>query len=181
MKLIFWGLIFLFFDFNLNFGASSISLLPAFVGYALIRTGMGRVTECERYGKARSWMLAGIAYSAVVWVLNLLGMPAGSALGFVLGVAGGVFLLVATWQIAKGVAELEGVCRYDLYAKPLMTAWTVLLIWVILVRVTAWLGIELLAMIALLASFVFMIYYIVRFHKSRKAYEERAGWQEGDA
>ena len=181
MKLIFWGLIFLFFDFNLNFGASSISLLPAFVGFALIRKGMGTVTECERYGKAQPWMLAGIACSAVVWVLNLLGTPDGSVLGFVLGVVSGAFQLVATWQIAKGVAELEDVYQYDLYAKPLMTAWTVLLIWVILVRVTAWLGIDVLAMLALLASFVFMIYYIVRFHKSRKAYEERAGWQEGDA
>ena len=178
MKLIFWGLIFLFFDFKLNFGSSSISLLPTFAGYALICSGMGRVEECETYAKSRTWVIAGIVYSAVMWVLNCVGAQFDAMVSLLLSLVSSVLQLVTTYRIAAGVCELERVCKYDLYGRSLKTAWIVLLVWTVLVQATAWLGIVALAVVALVAAMVFMVYYIFRFHKSRKAYEEQAGWPE---
>ena len=181
MKLIFWGLIFLFFDFNLNFGSSSISILPDFAGYALIWKGMKQV-ECGAYITARPWVCGGIIYSAIVWVLNCLGIMAHltttALFAILFGVAGTLIELGVLYWITKGVCELEQVLEYDLYGKPLKTAWIVLLIWLVLVQVTSLLVMPAIAVIALIASFVFMIYYLVRFHKSRKAYEERISWPE---
>lgn len=168
MKLIFWGLFFLLFDFELNFGSSTVSILPTFVGYAMIFVGMGRVAECEAYARTRSWAAAGIVFSAVVWLLNCLGVSY-AVLVIVFTIIGTVLQLFVTYEIAKGIRELEGIHGYDMYGKSLMSAWIVLLVWRILTQVTI---MPMFAMIAMLASLIFTIYYIVRFHKSRKAYAE---------
>ena len=178
MKLIFWGLIFLFFDFNINIGRSTISFLPTFVGYALIYSGMGRVNGCETYTGARPWATAGIICSAIIWCANCLGILMGTEISFVLSIVSSLLQLVVTYKIARGVRELEEALKYDLYGKSLMTAWIVLLIWIVLVRVVSVLGMEMFALIALVASMVFMVYYVFRFHKSRKAYEDRMSWPE---
>lgn len=181
MKLIFWGLFFLFFDFNLNFGSSSISVLPEFVGYALILKGMKQV-ECGAYLTARPWVCAGIIYSAIVWVLNCLGIMAQlttmAVFAILFAVAGSLLKLGVVYWITKGVCELEESLEYNLYGKSLKTAWIVLLVWIVLVQVTSLLAMAAFALIALIASMIFMIYYLVCFHKSRKAYEERTSWPE---
>lgn len=180
MKMMFWGLLLLFFDFNLQLPPHVLSLLPDFVGTALIYMGMGKVAECSVYAKARIWPKAGSFYLALIWALNLLGMYTNPTLTLVLDTGAAVLELIVTYRMAQGVEELEAIHECDMYSRSLMTAWKVLVLWVVLVRVTAMLGVALLAVVALLASFVFMIYFMFRFHKSRKAYEECLRWKEED-
>lgn len=181
MKLIFWGLIFLFFDINLNFGSSTISILPEFVGYALILKGMKRV-DCGAYLTARPWVDVGIIYSAIVWVLNCLGILAQlttmAVFAILFAIAGSLLKLGVVYWITKGICELEESLEYNLSGKSLKTAWIVLAVWVVLVQVTSLLQMAAFALIALIASVIFMIYYLICFHKSRKAYEERISWPE---
>lgn len=181
MKLIFWGLIFLFFDFKINFGNSTISFLPGFVGYALIWKGMRQV-DCGAYISAKPWVVTGIVYTAVIWVLNCLGILAHlTAVGVVsimLTVAGSVIELGVIWWITKGVCELETRCEFDMHGRKLKKAWTILLVMAIVLLAATLLNRPVISLVVLIVYVIFMIYYLVWFHRCRKAYEVLAGQPE---
>lgn len=181
MKLIFWGLILVFFDFHLNIGACSISLLPAFVGYILIGKGMKSV-DCGAYVTARPWVTAGIIYSAIVWVLNCLGvmtqLTTMALFAVLFAVGGTVILMGVLHRITGGICEIEQVHGWDLQGRALKTAWTVTAVWVVLMHLTSLLGMAALAVVALIAAYAFEVYYLFRYHKSRKAYEDYEACRE---
>lgn len=177
MKLIFWGLFLVFFDFYLNIDACSISVLPGFVGYWLIRRGMGQV-DCGAYIRANPWVIAGIIYSAIVWVLNCIGLMKGSVVEVLSVIIGPVVQLVVLYWVTGGIRELEDVHGWDLYGRSLKTAWIMVAVWVVLSRLMNVLGVAPLAVLAWIVSFAFMLYYIFRFHKSRRAFEEYEACRE---
>lgn len=161
MNKIFWGLLFLFFDFNIN----EISILPAFVGYLLICFGM---KECNReyeaipaYVKAQPWVIVAIVWSAVFW-LPLLNP------GYFLGVVGMVLRLVVTYFIMQGVEQLEHTQETDLNSARLRTAWYVTLVCSIVIYL---MGIALsgLAVVAMIIWAVAAIIYVVAFYQCKKA------------
>jgi len=173
VKRIFWGLFFIFFNLNLNLGSSTISFLPDFVGYALIWSGMKQV-DCGAYITGRPWACVGTIYSAVIWVLNCAGI--GNALSatvlfaVLFAVAGTVIKLGVLYWITRGVCELEQAVGRSLYGQQLRTAWVVLLVCMVAAQATALLSLAVIAVVVLVASVIAMIYYIVRFHISRKEY-----------
>ena len=177
MKLIFWGLVLVFFDFNLNIGACSVSVLPGFVGYWLIRRGMGQV-DCDAYIRANPWVIAGIIYSAIVWVLNCIGLLKGSVVEILSIVIEPVIQLVVLHRITKGICELEDTHGWDLYGRSLKTAWLMVAVWTVLSRLMNVLGVASLAVLALLVTYAFVLYYIFRFHKSRRAFEDYEACRE---
>lgn len=171
MKLIFWGILFLFLDFSITIGNSSISILPAFAGYIMIYVGMGRVSECRTYGAARPMIRWAAVCAAVIWVLNCLGVLHDgflSALGSAVSIA---LQLFTTYHIARGVLELEQGGERPLNGSKLMMAWRVVLVSLVLSQVLAWLGVGILAMLALLVFLGAAVCYTVLFYGAWKACE----------
>ena len=163
MNKIFWGLLFLFFDFNIN----GISILPAFVGYLLIYFGM---KECNReydaisaYAKARPWAIVATVWSAVFWLPLL-------DLGYILSAVGMVLRLVVTYFIVEGVEQLEHTQGTNMNSARLRTAWYVTLVCSIVIYL---MGIALsgLAVVAMIVWAVAAVVYLVAFYKSKKALE----------
>jgi len=183
MRRIFWGLIFVFFNLNINLGNSTISFLPAFVGYALIVSGMKQV-PCGAYMIGRTWACVGTVYNAVFWVLNCLGIinylssMGLFAVSFTL--AGTILQLGTLHWITKGICELEETEERTLSGDRLKNTWVALLVCAIAALVTSLLGLAVIAAVGHIASFIAMICYLVRFHASRKEYEGRPEKTEED-
>ena len=54
MKKLFWGFFFIFLDFNIDFDTIRIGLIPAFVGYLLLFSGLAELSEeSPRFEKIR--------------------------------------------------------------------------------------------------------------------------------
>lgn len=174
MKRIFIGLFFLLFDLNFYMGTSVIGLLPAFVGYILILLGMGKVEDSRGYQSVRSKIKIPAIFMGVMWVMGCTGLsvmvPSGVA--YVLVLVSAAFQLLVTWWIVKGIREMEDTFHYDLYGRSLRTAWQVILAWVVLDKLAAFVGVDLLELLAGLMRAVFSVYYIFRFYKSWKEYKE---------
>jgi len=160
MNKIFWGLIFLFFNININ----EISLLPAFVGYILIFMGMKDYPQVERFGKCRPWAIAGAVLAAVTWlpIVNV------GAIGTVFGTS---FQLIVTYWLAMGMLELEGLYGIDLNAMKLNKVWTVMAVGMITAVVLGFL-LQGLAAIALLVGMIAGIVYVVTFYRCKSRFPE---------
>ena len=163
MNKIFWGLLFLFFDININ----QISILPAFVGYLLIYFGMKeynvRYGAVEAYTKARPWVIAATVWAALFW-LPLLNP------GY-LSVIGTALQLVVTYFIMQGVEQMERVWERDLNSSRLRTAWYITLVCLIVTYLAGILAAGL-AVIAMIVWFVAAIIYLVAFYRCKKALEQ---------
>ena len=167
MNKIFWGLIFLFFDFKIN----GVTLLPAFVGYLLIYFGMkeynAKHEAVEAYIKARPWTIAAAVWSAIFW-LPLLNPS-------YLSVVGTALQLAVTYFIMRGVEQMEPLHARDLGAARLRTAWYIALVCLIVTYLATILATMLaagLAVIAMIIWFVAAIIYLVAFYRCKKALQE---------
>lgn len=163
MNKIFWGLIFIF--VHINIGAMDI--LPNFIGYLLISSGMQEVGESPAFA-SRALVNGTAVYSCVVWIMTLLGAAQG-VLGFLLGLVTLVLQLMVTYRIVLGVEELEPALECDLGSGALRSGWTVMAVGSA-VGYALFMIVPALVILALIVSFVAMIYYIIRFYQSKEAY-----------
>jgi len=111
-----WGLIFLFFDLNIN----HISITPAFVGYILIALGMKEYGSCPvtRGGETCGWVSAVLAF--LLWIpVAFFGR---TALALVLT----GLQLVVTWQIVELVHQMETRLDKDLNWEGLRWIWRIM-------------------------------------------------------
>ncbi|MBR3705315.1 MAG: hypothetical protein IKM11_07510 [Oscillospiraceae bacterium] len=168
MNKIFWGLIFLLFDFNIK----EISILPAFVGYLLICFGMkeynAQYEAVAAYTKARPWVIAAAVWSAIFWLPLL--RP-----GY-LSVIGTALLLAVTYFIVHGVEQMEPLHERDLGSARLRKAWYITLVCLVVSYLANILATTLaagLAGIAMIVWLVAAIIYLVAFYRCKKALEDK--------
>ena len=89
MRQIFWGMLFLFLDFNLTVKSSLIGLIPDFVGCIFLIRGLDLLRgESIRFVQARPWALAAAVYTGFTWLLDLLGLNLTGIFSLLLGLAG---------------------------------------------------------------------------------------------
>ncbi len=163
MNKIFWGLLFLFFDININ----EVSILPAFVGYLLIYFGMKEYnrehSEVPAYHKAQPWIIAATVWAAIFWLPLL-------KAGY-LSIIGTALQLVVTYFILQGVEQMEPVWARDLNSSRLRTAWYITLVCLIITYLANILATGL-AVVAMIVWFIAAIVYIVAFYQCKKALEQ---------
>ena len=125
---IFWGLIFVLVSIHIDFGASRIDLLPDFIGFFLIMTGVDQLPAVSRYFQwARTIALVMGVYSAIVFVLALFGVAASQdVLIWSLALVATAALLCLSFCIVKGLAELETAHGLALQSKTLYKLWLLL-------------------------------------------------------
>lgn len=107
MRQIFWGMLFLFLDFNLNLGSSSIGLIPDFAGCIFLIRGLDALAgESVRFVQARPWAVATAAYTGITWTLDLLGIHLG-IFSLVLGLGNLALCVYLSWLIVQGILQTE--------------------------------------------------------------------------
>lgn len=170
MGKIFGGFLLIFLEFNLTMGSCTVGLLPDFVGYICILSGLVELAdEGASFKKAKPFVIVMTVYSAIIYILNFLGITSG--LGW-LSIIATVCAFWISYQIIKGVSEIEEKYRADLKSKTLNTTWLVMVI----VQVVSFLALVipilgLLSIVGLIASIVFLI----MFFQSCKVYNTIPG------
>lgn len=169
MNKIFWGLLFLFLNFNIN----NVDILPNFVGYLLIAFGMGEVKEGQSFASAKP-LASGTAFVAIAtWVMGLLG----GSLGWgdaILGMISLTLQLMVTYRIAMGVKELELIRERDLGSGALNRAWQVMALGSVLGYLLFLLA-PAAAVAAMIVAFLAAVYYIYRFYRTKTEYDTGLG------
>lgn len=175
MKKIFIGLLFIFFNFHLEFDFFSlkIGLLPDFIGYFLIWNGLNEFSDkSESFLRARMPSFIMILWSAVVYVGDLLGGFGDlSHLLLLLSVVEMVFSFYITYEISCGMGDLElQTGGGEMRTGRLLSAWKVLTACQVFSFINIFL-IPAAAVMFMMIALIAAICYLVYFHTAWKAYE----------
>ena len=160
MNKIFWGLILVFFDFNIG----SVSILPAFIGYILIALGMLDTEGAPAFGRAKPWCIAAAVLSAVFW-LPIITEPTVLTL---VALAGSALQLAVLYFLTEGMGELAALHRIDLNYGKLRKYWKIMAVCIAIAEVGGLMQFNL-AVIALIPWAVAAIVYLVNFRRTGKA------------
>ena len=177
MKLIFWGLLLDFLDFNLTFNGFSIDILPDFVGWLLVLFGARRMRE-ENERFAQMQPAAGVLFA--VYLLSFLLQPFGSvdlddslpAVALALAVDLVFFALYAyvLWQLVRAMQEMEERYGRAFGAHGIRTAVIVILVGMLLaprvVRLPFGFALALLLLIGAFAAFLVLLVLLWRAAKT---------------
>ena len=179
MKLIFWGLLLDFLDFNLTLNGFSIDILPDFVGWLLVLFGARRMRE-ENERFARMQPAAGVLFA--VYLLSFLLQPFGSvdlddslpAAALVLAVNLVFVALYAyvLWQLVRAMQEMEERYGRAFGAHGMRTAVIVILAVMLLAPLVVWLPFGFaLAILLSIGSFAAFLVLLVLLWRAAKAYD----------
>lgn len=170
------GFFFLFLDFNLSLGETvSINLLPEFVGFLFLCAGFAELCdESPRLMKLHPVCIVMAVLQGIVWFGNLIGFSA-YILNTAVGVGFSLALTIITYWITNrviaGIADMEEANGFEIGAGKLKTIWLVLVI----AHGAAWLAGALYlivpTVIAVVVSFVAMIWFLAAFYGTKKQYE----------
>lgn len=172
MSKIFWGFFFIVFHFNLTLGTSVISLLPDFIGYFLILSGIYELENlASSFGKVKSWVLLLALLKIVTFLLDLAGLSSlNQPIAVIIGIVLLVISLYVQYYIIYGIRQMEESQQMDLYATKLFSLWKIVAtcsIFSYLCLILSWLA-AIFIIISVLADIVF-IYYL---WQSKKNFEE---------
>ena len=122
MGKIFAGLLFVFLHFKIN----GFDLLPDFVGYVLIWRGMKSVPECTSWQK--SWAAVAAVASVAMFGVSLVGIRFPGVMGTGVNLVITALHMAVTFDIVRGLEELEQLSGADLQAVWLRKVWYIILI-----------------------------------------------------
>jgi len=128
MKKIFIGMLFVSLNFNIDLPSSTIGLLPSFIGYYFMLKGIVELAGFSpRFLKIRLVVMAALIYSAIIYVLYLVGANhlATEPRTLVLGLISTVFSLFISYNIIMGIKDIESTTGHNLETAPLYASWWV--------------------------------------------------------
>ena len=171
MRNIFWGLILVFIDFNITMECGSIGLLPDFIGYALIASGLSCMAEEGiRFVKARPFAMFMIFYTGIIYVLDFAGMLGNmGAAGVVIEAVALAVSFYIEYEIVKGVMDMEDRYRKRFGGQRLFAIWKVAVVAAVASYVC--LLIPEVALSMIIASLIVNILFLVQFNTAKSLYE----------
>lgn len=170
MQNIFLGFLFVMLDFNLDIGASTIGLIPDFIGFWLLNKGMSELSiESDTFGKKSGLALILMACSIVIYVIDLLGLSLG-LFEIVIGIAMTIAKLYLEYQVLMGMFELEEYNHTHLGADDCKTKWIFAMVMILLNFVLVW--IPLINIFAIIVAFIMGIVFLVSVNTFKNNYLE---------
>ena len=176
MRSIFIGYLFTFLNINLTFGNSTVDILPDFVGFWFIIKGLKELAdESNFFEKVLPLAKFMMIYTAVLWIINVLGIGGGNTvltiLFAILGLVSIAVSLLLSFNIIQGVKEIEFNHFTSLGSAALENAWKIMAIAEVASYLLA-IILPPLAVVSILVAFVFAIIFLVRFNRSKNLYEQ---------
>lgn len=170
MKNIFIGFILIFLDFNLNLGSSRIGLIPDFIGYIVMISGLVEMSgESPLFMKVRPYAAGMAVYTGILYFLDFVGASVSlGAFSYVLAFTSAAISLYISYNIVMGVMYVERNLNTSLNGDRLKSTWTLLAVFNILTF--AMLLNPFLALITIIISFVVGICFLVAFNNSKNLY-----------
>ena len=170
MDKLFWGFFFLFLNFNVNMDASSLELLPNWVGFLLLYAACNELeAESEMFQKPRPFCLGLAVYSGILWLMDLLGIGADLGIvSWILGLVATCLNLYVSMLIIDALTNVEMRRNYDLCVAHLRKVWKVQAVATIAANVL--LIVPVIALVCALVAGVTAIVFLVAVHGTRKAW-----------
>lgn len=170
MQNIFLGFLFEMLDFNLDIGASTIGLIPDFIGFWLLNKGMSELsTESDIFSRKSGLALILMACSLVIYVIDLLGLSLG-LLGPIIGIAMTIAKFYLEYQVLIGMFELEEYNHTHLGADDCKTKWIFVMVMNLLNIVLIW--IPFINIVCLIIAFIMGIVFLVSVNTFKNNYLE---------
>ena len=169
MNRIFAGMVFIFIEFNININTSQIGLFPDFVGYIFMAQGLTELSQkSRRFSAALPFATVMAVLTGIDYVVKLMGLSAGTTLGYFVWLAFTCISLYISYNIVMGIKEMEKTELRFLGAEGLFRWWMMLFIWSV-VSFGLFLIPALWVVIAI-AGFIFSLCYLLGFNSTRKLY-----------
>lgn len=170
MKNILIGFILIFLDFNLNIGNSKIGLIPDFIGYLIIISGLVEMAEeSTLFMKVKPLVSGMVIYTGILYFLDLLGFS--TLLGtfsYILAITSTAISLYISYNIVMAVIEMEAKYSKSLNGNSLKSIWTLLAVFNILTFVT--LLIPVIAVVCIVVTLIINICFLAAFNNSKNLY-----------
>lgn len=177
MGKIFAGCIFILLNFDLNLGNITIGLIPSFIGFFLLASGLREVCGDEKnesFQRIVPFAFGMGSYSAVIYVMCLTGLGGAdrmSVLFWILGITGQIVQLYILYRLIWGIRQIENGHDVDMYSGKLMSVWC----WMAgLQCMTALIGIfqmlGLLAIFVIIAAFAVCLMFLYYIYKAKEVY-----------
>ena len=197
MGKIFVGMIFVFLDFHITLsggaqgGVFRIGLIPDFVGYAIMLSGLKELKGLsERFTQVRPLVIGMIVFSAIEYLMNLLGightvtfMHALTVIDYIV-LAFVIILTVVSflisYNIIMGIKDIEVSKTVFLNSDALYLVWKLKVIFVIATYVLVM--IPLLALISIIIGLGIKICFLCFFYKTKRMFDQQRAqiYREGD-
>lgn len=167
MNHLFLGMLFVFLDFNLNFGRCTLGLLPDFVGYILLVKGLEElVPVCGKFAKAKPWALVMAVYTGGLYVLDLFSVSLKlRILSWALGLVSTAASLVISYWIVGGIQEMENTHSWNLQGQKLKLMWTYMAVIQGICYVCSW--IPVVGIIGAFGAFIMGICFLMAFYRTK--------------
>jgi len=164
IKLIFFGMIFVFLNFEINLGNISVGLIPSFLGYFFMYKGLLELMNYNSYFERLMAFVRGmIIYTAILYLVDLLGIMPYFAVPLLALISVGLALYIA-YNIIMGIKEIEASQNRNLNTQQLYFAWKLQAVFSFLPIVTGFL--PLLAIAAIMLGFVVGVYFLYMFYNT---------------
>lgn len=165
MLKLFFGLIFVFFEFRI--GGLDVLLNP--VGYILVIAGLCQYPDTVYFKKAKPFSVILVLASCAEFFVFGLQRKSDSFVGAVYGLISVLFLLALILFIDKGVAEIEWKTEKQLNADKLMKVFkyqaTLTVAGSAAIFVISEIWIHIILTVSAMISHIFYLYYIYKTHK----------------
>ena len=173
MNKLFWGFFFIFLNFNIDFDTIRVGLIPAFVGYLLLFSGLAELSEeSPRFEKIRPFCIVMAVYTGFLWVGDLFGLSltAPPVVLVLLSVASAVLSYYISFCIVWGIGDIEASNRYPLGAERLKKCWFALIILHTLSLLCAYMQMAGIVFLGLVCGLVALICFLCFFYRTKNNY-----------
>lgn len=170
MNYIFVGLLLTFLNFDITIGDSIIGILPNFVGFIMIVSGLKELSkENSFFTKTIPFAKGMVVYSAILYALNLFGLSGNSSWIIALaGILATITDLYISYNIIQGIFDMEKAYNVDLNGSNLFRIWKPLAVLKVLSYIV--LLVPMLAVIFIIATFVLTIIFMASFYTTKNNY-----------
>lgn len=172
MNHLFFGMLLVLLDIQINAGRCTLGLLPDFAGYLLIAKGLAEMTAASgKFAKARPWAIGMAVYTGALYVMDLFAASFRlRLLSWCLGLAATAAGLVITYWIVTGILELEAALNRELQGQKLKFLWTCMAVVSSVCYLCSW--IPVVGIIGGIGSILISICFLAAFYKTKTLYEK---------
>ncbi len=174
MKKILIGLLFIFFDFVIEYEGLNVGILPDFIGYALLALGIRDLLkkwDSSDLRLASILSIMAVAITAIQYLFDLVALDL-EMIGTLWNALCIALLLGTTFLLTQGLREIERLSSWDLSGSRLRQSWLLMALVQLLAYVLPliWLE-EILDMVLLVAALVCNVLFLLVFCRCQQVYD----------
>ena len=169
MKYIFIAYFFILFELSPELGTGSIELFPKWIGYIFLAKAFKELANKSDTFKKNIMLTEGMALAdGIVWLLDIFFPGTLLVIQSPLKLLLRLFYYSSTYNVVKGIKEIEVYHNVNIGAKKINTAWW-LFVTTKLSGIVASVNVLSLLVVSML-HLVACVYYLIVLNKTRKAY-----------